>query len=121
MKAALARRGGKAEAAPVTRAEYARMVERIEDLEELIHMREIEDKTDPKDYLPAALVKRLINGESPIRIWRVHRGLSLNALAKETEIPSSYLSEIENGKKPGSVAAHAAIAKVLRVTIDDLV
>jgi transcriptional regulator with XRE-family HTH domain len=33
----------------------------------------------------------------------------------------AYLSEIETGKKPGSVAALKRLAKVLGVDIDDLV
>jgi transcriptional regulator with XRE-family HTH domain len=36
-------------------------------------------------------------------------------------IPSGYLSEIENGKKPGSVAAYRALARTLAVSMQDLV
>jgi transcriptional regulator with XRE-family HTH domain len=41
-------------------------------------------------------------------------------LAKASGIAQSYLSEIENGRKRGSVRALAALAKALRVDIEDL-
>ena len=102
-------------------ADLESLRERIEDLEDLVHMRNLEDRTDPKDYLPIELVDRMIAGEHPVRIWREHRGLSLHELARRTKIPTSYLSEIENVKKPGSVAAYSAISRVLDVSLDDLV
>jgi transcriptional regulator with XRE-family HTH domain len=39
---------------------------------------------------------------------------------KISGIAQSYLSEIENGKKHGSVRALAALGKVLRVDVEDL-
>ena len=47
-----------------------------------------------------------------------HRGLTLRALAEETGIAASYLSEIERGRKPGSAAALARIAGALDTTVD---
>jgi len=65
--------------------------------------------------------KRLLAGESPVRIWREKRGLTQRALATAAAIPAGYLSEIENGKKPGSVAAYRALAKTLAVAMEDLI
>ena len=42
-------------------------------------------------------------------------------LAAGAGIAASYLSDIENGKKPGSVKAMKRIADVLNVTVDDLI
>ena len=73
------------------------------------------------EYAPVELGERIfVGGDHPVRVWREHRGLALGALAKEASIAQSYLSEIENGKKRGSVRALAALAKVLRVDIEDL-
>jgi transcriptional regulator with XRE-family HTH domain len=44
----------------------------------------------------------------------------LGALARSAGLAPSYLSEIEAGKKPGSTRALAALAKTLRVAIEDL-
>jgi DNA-binding XRE family transcriptional regulator len=72
------------------------------------------------ELIPAALARRLVAGESPMRVWREARGLSLHALAAEAEISPSLLSEIETRKKDGSVRTLAALARVLRVDVDDL-
>jgi ribosome-binding protein aMBF1 (putative translation factor) len=73
------------------------------------------------DGLPIELVERLFRGESPVRIWREARGLSVNALAKKAGVSQPYLSEIENRVKPGSVAALKKLATALKLDVDDLV
>jgi hypothetical protein len=73
------------------------------------------------DGLPVALYDRLVAGEHPVRIWREQRKLGLNALAAKAGVAPAYLSEIENRKKPGSVAALQRLAKALNVGLDDLV
>jgi DNA-binding XRE family transcriptional regulator len=72
------------------------------------------------EKIPHAIVKRLAKGENPIRVWRDHRGMSLDQLASATGRGKSFLSEIENGKKSGSIETLRAIAKALQVDIDDL-
>ena len=67
-----------------------------------------------------AEAKRLLNGESHVRIWREKRGMTQRALAAAAAIPAGYLSEIESGKKPGSVAAFRALATALAVPMEDL-
>lgn len=105
----------------VSRAEYDKLRARIEDLEDLLRMGEVQARTRPEDYLPVDLVKRHIAGEHPVRIWREQRGLTVSALAKKADVPQGYLSEIENGKKRGSVAAFRALSKALDIPIDNLV
>ncbi len=77
-------------------------------------------QTARADYLSGALVKRLLDGESAIRIWREHRCMTLTALAKKVGISASYLSRIENGHKPGGADIRRAIGKALRVPMEDL-
>jgi transcriptional regulator with XRE-family HTH domain len=72
------------------------------------------------EYVPIELVDRIAGGEHPVRVWREYRKLALGELAKRADVAQSYLSEIEAGKKPGSARALAAIAKVLRVDVEDL-
>lgn len=73
------------------------------------------------DYLPGRLVDRLLAGESPVRVWREHRGMTSRRVATEAGVSVSYLSEIETGHKPGSPIALRAVAQVLRVPMADLV
>jgi hypothetical protein len=120
MKTATATKGRRASARPVTRAEYDALRERLDDLEDAIRVRDVEARSNPGNRLPVELVERILRGQHPVRIWRAHRGLGLNALADKAKIPSSYLSAIENRKKPGSVAAYGRLASALGVTIDDI-
>jgi transcriptional regulator with XRE-family HTH domain len=55
-----------------------------------------------------------------VRVWREHRGLSGRALAREAGISVAYLSRIETGRKPGSFAAMARLARALHVDMEDL-
>ena len=77
--------------------------------------------TRDEESLPAALAYRIaIDGENPITVWRAHRGMTLTALAKATSCAKGYLSEIESGAKPGSMAVRRRIAAALGVDLDDL-
>jgi DNA-binding Xre family transcriptional regulator len=111
----------------LTRAEFEALIERIEDAEDNAFLDSVEarERAVGKEearaaYLPAELVRRLIDGEHPVRIWRAHRGLSRDALAAAAGIAPSYLSEIETRRKPGSFGALAKLAAALRVSLDDL-
>ena len=103
-----------------TRAEFDRLVQRIEDLEDALVMRATENRGPTKNALPVALMERLLVGESPIRIWREHRGLSARKLATKAKVDPGYLSQIETGKKPGSAKALALLARALDVHAEDL-
>lgn len=62
----------------------------------------------------------MLDGTSPITIWRQRRGMTQRALAGAAGISASYLAEIETGKKPGSVAALMAIAAVFGVPMEQI-
>ena len=109
------------EAGIVARAEFDALLERIEDLEDALELGAAAANAEKRDYLPVELVKRMIAGESPIRIWREHRGMTAKALAEASGVSAAYLSQIETGGKPGSVKALAALAKALDVAVDDLI
>ena len=73
-----------------------------------------------EELISAKMVNRMIDGESPIRVWREHRGLSARDLAKAAGISASYLSQIEGGARDGSFDTMKKIAAALRLTVDDL-
>jgi len=101
-------------------AEYEALLRRVEDIEDARDVRLAEAQAGKRGYLPAAAVKRLIAGEHPLRVWREHRGLTLAELAAKAGARIGYVSEIETGKKPGSVRAYRALAGALGLTIEDL-
>jgi len=74
-----------------------------------------------RNYLRAREARRLLDGESPVRVWREKRGRSQRELATAAGVSAGYLAEIETGRKPGSVAALARLAKTLQVQIEDLI
>lgn len=74
-----------------------------------------------KEQVPAELVDRLIAGESPIKIWREHRGMTQKQLAEAAEISTPYVSQIETGVREPTVATVKALAAALSTDIDDLV
>ncbi|WP_438752632.1 helix-turn-helix domain-containing protein [Pararhizobium sp. O133] len=73
------------------------------------------------ERVPAEFVDRLIDGENPIRVWRDFRGLTGKELANLAGVSAAYISEMETGKKEGSLSVLKAIAKVLRIDLDHLV
>lgn len=70
---------------------------------------------------PSELVHELVETDSRIRTYRKYRGMSGTELAEAAGISQPHLSDIENGKKAGSVDVLKRIAAALRVDLDDLV
>lgn len=70
---------------------------------------------------PAELVYELWETDSRIRTYRTYRKMSVSDLAEAAGISQPYLSEIESGKKTGSVDVLKRIATALKVDLDDIV
>ncbi|MGN6468638.1 MAG: helix-turn-helix domain-containing protein [Rhizobiaceae bacterium] len=104
-------------------AEYERLLDRLEDAEDAAIVREFEEKmtAGEEELIPAEYVYRMLDGESPVAVWREFRGLSAKALADAAGITQAYLSQIESGKRDGTVGTMKKIASALNVSIDDLV
>lgn len=109
--------------AVLRRRDYDALIQACEDAADALALAKVRarEAAGEADYVPVELAERIhVGGEHPLRVWREHRGLTLGALAKEAAIAQSYVSEVENGKKPGSVRALSTLAKALRVDIEDL-
>lgn len=74
-----------------------------------------------EELLPAGMIDRVLAGESLVRVWRDHRGLTPKALAEKAGIARAHLSQIEAGKREGTVETLRKLATALSVAIDDLV
>lgn len=70
---------------------------------------------------PLELVMELSETDSRIRTFRTYRKMSVSELAAAAGISQPYLSEIESGKKTGSVEVLKRIAAALKVDLDDIV
>jgi DNA-binding XRE family transcriptional regulator len=109
--------------AVLRRRDYDALIKAYEDAADALALAEVRarEAAGDADYVPVELAERIfVAGEHPVRVWREHRGLTLGALAREAGIAQSYVSEIEHGRKRGSVRSLAALARVLRVDIEDL-
>jgi DNA-binding XRE family transcriptional regulator len=82
-------------------------------------------KSRNEEIFPAELGVKLSEaaraGKSLVPVWREYREMTQTALAEASGVNRVYLSEIESGKKPGSVEALKRIAEALRIGLDDLV
>lgn len=65
----------------------------------------------PQDLLDDVFARR----EHPVKILRKFRGLTQEGLAQAAGLSRPYLTEIETGKKEGSLSALKAVAAALDV------
>ncbi len=76
---------------------------------------------DGAGALPDDVLDALAAGQnSPVKVIRKFRGLTQHALAKKAKISRPYLTEIETGKKDGSLRALKSIAGALDVPVGRL-
>jgi DNA-binding XRE family transcriptional regulator len=96
-----------------------------EDYEDLIDGLEatavLADIAAGQEVWPLDIVEARANGENPVRVFRTYRKFSVSDLAAAAGISQPYLSEIESGKKTGSVDVLKRIAAALKVDLDDIV
>ena len=107
----------------ITRAEYDRLREAAEDLADIETYNRIKaDIAAGRDELiPSEFVDRIIDGESPLRVFRDFRGMTQTALAAASGVNRVQIADIEARRSKGSIETMRKLANALRVTIDDLV
>jgi DNA-binding XRE family transcriptional regulator len=71
--------------------------------------------------LTDAEMDELLAAKTPLAFWRKKRGFTQARLSKSLRIAQGFISEIENGSKTGDVHTLAGIARLLNVSLDDLV
>lgn len=123
MSTQIIKRDGKPEWAVVPYETYLLLVEQAEMLQDVQDFDTIKAALEhgEEDLIPSEVVYAILDGESPIKVWREHRGLTQQTLAGQAGISIPYLSQLETGKRKGSLEVLNAIARTLRVSLDDLV
>jgi mRNA interferase RelE/StbE len=92
------------------------------DFEDILDILAYDDaKSVQEETLPFELVERLLEGESPLRVFREYRGFTQVQLAQRVELTQATIAEIEKGKQKGSIETWKKLADVLQIDIDDLV
>lgn len=116
------RNDGHPEYAVVPYDQYQRMLERMEELIDLHETDKVRERmhTGEEESVPLELVKRIDAGESPVKVWREHRGIERRELAEATDIGDRALYMIESGKREPSTRVLRQLAGRLDVDVDDL-
>jgi ribosome-binding protein aMBF1 (putative translation factor) len=78
-------------------------------------------EADPnQDRIPLEVVKRLLEDENPVKVWREHRGLTQQVLAHAAGLPQSTIARLESGERKGTVAQMRKLAGALGINLDTL-
>jgi DNA-binding XRE family transcriptional regulator len=103
--------------------DYYQLIEAAEMAEDVAAYDEIKKKlaAGEEEFIPSEYVYRMLDGENRVAVWREFRGMTSKQLAEAAGITQAYLSQIETGKRDGTVGTMKKIAEALKVGIDELV
>jgi DNA-binding XRE family transcriptional regulator len=73
------------------------------------------------ELIPLEITERRLAGESPVKIWRDHRALTQETLAKVSKVSRGMIAAIEAGHKTGGIATLKKLAAGLNVDLENLV
>lgn len=106
----------------LSRIEYEKLIASAEMMQDVAAYDRFKKRlgAGEEELLPAEMVNRILDGENPVRVWREHRELSTKALAEAAGLASAYISQIETGKREGTIETMRKIAVALNITMDDL-
>ena len=116
-------KNGRPEWAVVPYEEYQRLVDQAEMLQDIRAYDEtkLALAQGEEELIPSEITYALLDGENPIRVWRDYRGLTQQQVAEAAGISKPYLSQLESGRRKGTAEVLAAVARALKVSLDDLV
>jgi DNA-binding XRE family transcriptional regulator len=103
--------------------EYERLVKAAEETTDVRAYDEAKRRlaSGQDELLPAIMIKRILDGENALRVWREQRGLTLKELADRAQVSAPFVSQIEKGQREGSVETMRKLAEALKVSVDDLI
>jgi ribosome-binding protein aMBF1 (putative translation factor) len=119
VKPQIIEKNGKPEYAVIPIAEWRRIEAMVEEFEDIRDFDAALAKPNRR-MIPFEVTTAILNGASPIRAWREHRGLSESQIAAAAGIDVDELSEIEDGTRKPTAATLRKLAKALRSQVDDL-
>ena len=80
----------------------------------------LKNGTAPLELPDDVLHKMALGNDNPIKVIRKFRGMTQDDLANAAGLSRPYLTEIETGRKEGSIRTLKAIAKALDVPLEKL-
>jgi len=116
---AIVHRGGRPAYVRVPFSEWRRLVRRLEDAEDRADVAAYDRaKAKAGEAFPIEIFERSLDGESRIKLFREHRGLTQVELARRVGLSALYVSQLETRRRAGSPATLRKIATALSVDID---
>jgi hypothetical protein len=114
------------ELAILPRKDYERLVAKASEVDEdagtaRIVARARKEISAGAPILPRDVVDRMANGENPVRVMREWRDVTQMYLSFKTNLSQGHISDIENGRRVGTVMTLRLIANALNVPLDLLV
>lgn len=99
-----------------------------DDLDSILN--NIEDIMDGRDFdnaqnqegesFPLQIMRKLTNGINPIKVYREWRNMTQAELAQKVKSSTQYISQIETGKRTGSLDFLIGISTALGVNLEDI-
>ena len=122
MSVQVIQKNGKPEWAVVPYDTYVKLLEQAEMMEDVRDYDRVKAALEDGDeeLVPVSVLDALLENENPVKVWRLWRGLSQHQVAEKAGISATYLSQIESGKRSGTMRVLSSIARSLCVTLDDL-
>jgi len=120
MKAQIIEKDGQPQFAVISYADYQHFLELLEDESDARSVAEFHEAyvAGREFMIPGEIVRRELAGESPVKLWRERLGWTQQELADRAGISKPYLSQIETGKRQGTVETLSAIARALEVPLE---
>lgn len=100
---------------------YRRMAAALEDAEDAAAIDQAWEDDVAGETVPGEVVNGILEGGMPLRVWRKYRGMTLATLAGQVGVSRGYLSQIENGRKSGTLDLFRRLAGALDTSMDLLV
>ena len=72
------------------------------------------------ELIPLELIERRLRGEAALRVWREHRKLTQERLAKKAKVSRALIAAIETKRKTGSVSTWKKLGAALNVGWEQL-
>ncbi|RLB34664.1 MAG: XRE family transcriptional regulator [Deltaproteobacteria bacterium] len=123
MNVQIIKKNGEPEWAVIPYREYIKIQELIDDIEDRKdiekYVQAIESGEDQN--IPGEVTFAILEGIHPIRAWREYRQITVRELAKRAGITSSYLSQIETGKRNPTIDTLKSIAEALGIDVEILI
>lgn len=116
MTAQIIEQNGQPAFAVVPMEEWTALLTRLEDLQDIADAKSAREE----ETFPVEFINRLTSGESPLKVWRGYRNMTLQALANQCDVTRQMLSMIEHGKANPSADLLAKLARALQCDMDDL-